>query len=160
MSYLTEQQLSNTIDLPVSLPATDLMTGDWLVLGTVNIVAPMQLTYRFASVQLISSTVDVSQIDVTNQIYGNLGLVFLTLQPNYVNGSPGAAGALDALVAPALGIYERNSAAPVTITTPGSYSWIIANNMQPSSTSVIPASTPINFRVLVTGSVRLELDNT
>ena len=55
-------------------------------------------------------------------------------------------------------MVERDTTETV-YSTPGNYSWIIANNMQPSSSSDVPTSTEINFRLSVTGQVRLELDS-
>lgn len=160
MAYLTENQLTNTMDMPIALPATDLRMGDWVVISSVRIVAPMKLTFKLANIQLSASTVDTALITAGNKIYGNLGLVYLTLRKDYLSGSPGVAGGLDALVANDLGITQRDTAIRVEITADGVYSWIIANNMQPSTDAVplIPISTSIDFRVAVTGSVRLELD--
>jgi len=160
MPYLTENQLSNTMDIPIALPATNLIMGNWITLASLVISAPMQLTYRFGSVQLFSSSVDTSLITSSNLAYGNLGLVYLALRQNYVSGPPGAAGGLDVVIAPLLGVYSRDITVPVIITTPGTYSWIIANNMQPSADSppLIDPSISIDFQLAVTGTVRLELD--
>lgn len=160
MAFLTENQLGNTMDLPVALAVTDLRMGDWLTIATVKVVSPMRLAYRLANLSVISSTVDVSDIAAGNKIYGNLGLVYLTLRKDYVSGSPGAAGGLDVLTATSLGIFSRDTSLGIAITTPGVYSWIIASNMQASTDTspVIPASTSIDFRITVNGSARLELD--
>lgn len=160
MAYLTENQLTNTMDMPIAVPSTDLRMGDWVVVSSIKVVAPMKLSYKLANIQLSASTVDTALITAGNKIYGNLGLVYLTLRKDYLSGSPGVAGGLDALVATALGITQRDTTVTVQITTDGVYSWIIANNMQPSTDAVplIPVSSSIDFRVAVTGSVRLELD--
>jgi hypothetical protein len=160
MPYLTENQLSNTMHIPIALPATNLIMGNWITLASLVISAPMQLTYRFGSVQLFSSSVDTSLITSSNLAYGNLGFAYLALRQNYVSGPPGAAGGLDAVIAPLLGVYSRDITVPVIITTPGTYSWIIANNMQPSADSppLIDPSISIDFQLAVTGTVRLELD--
>ena len=159
MPYITSNQLSNTIDLPVALASTELRMGDWIVLSVVKIATPMRLTYRMANIQLSASTVDPANITAGNKIYGNLGLCYLALRKNYTSGSPGVAGGLDALVANYLGDVNRDLTTSVIIADPGSYSWIIANNMQPSTDTspVIPLATSIDFRVSVTGSVRLEM---
>lgn len=160
MAYLTENQLTNTMDIPIALPATDLRMGDWVVIASVRIVAPMTLTYKLANIQMSASTVDTALITAGNKIYGNLGLAYLTLRKDYLSGSPGVAGGLDALVSNGLGITQRDTSVRVEITSDGVYSWIIANNMQPSTDTVplIPISSSIDFRLAVTGSVRLELD--
>lgn len=161
MAYITENQLSNVMDIPIALSATDLRMGDWIVVATVKIVAPMRLTYKFANLQLLASTVISTDITNGNKIYGNLGFCYLALRLNYSSGSPGVAGGLDALVASSLGVTSRSTSTSVVVTDAGVYSWIIANNLQPSTdtTPIIPVSTSIDFRVAVTGTVRLELDS-
>jgi len=160
MAYLTENQLSNVVDMPIALPATDLRMGDWVVIAAIKIVVPMKLTYKLANLQMSASSVDTALITAGNKIYGNLGLTYLTLRKDYVSGSPGAAGGLDALVSNGLGITSRSPSVSVVITSAGVYSWIIASNMQPSTdtTPLIPVSTSIDFRLAVTGSVRLDID--
>ena len=160
MAYITENQLSNMMDAPVALPATDLRMGDWVVVSTVKVVAPMRLTYRMANLNVMLATVDTALVTNGNKIYGNLGLAYLTLRLNYSTGSPGAAGGLDVLVANVLGITSRDASTSVVVTVPGIYSWIVANNMQPSTDTapLIPTSTSIDFRLAVTGTVRLDLD--
>ena len=161
MAYLTENQLSNDVDAPVALPSTDLRMGDWVVISAIKIISPMRLTYKLANLQISAANVDPDDITAGNKIYGNLGLVYLALRRDYVSGSPGAAGGLDVLVANELGTTSRDVTSIVTLTTAGVYTWIIANNMQPSTdtTPVIPVSTSIDFRVAVTGAVRIELDS-
>jgi len=161
MAYLTENVVSNVLDLPIALSSTDLRMGDWLVVSVVRIVSPMRLTYRLCNIAITASTVDTALITSGNKIYGNNGLVYLALRRNYISGDPGAAGGLDNLVAYTLGVYSHDLAQPVVIIAAGVYSWVIANNMQPSAdtTPVIPTSTSIDFRLSVTGSIRLELDN-
>lgn len=151
------------MDIPLALPSTTLEQGDWLVVGSVQILAPMTLTYKFANLTLLDSTVDTTQIQPVNQIFGNLGLVYLSLWLNYSSGSsPGAAGALDVLIAPALGSFQRDSTKIVTLTTPGIYSWLIANNCQPSSdpSALLNPSVAINYTITLTGQVRLDLGTT
>lgn len=161
MAYLTENQLSNVMDIPVALSATDLRMGDWVVLAAVRVDSPMRLTYKMANLTVSASTVDPADITAGNKIYGNLGLVYLTLRKDYVSGSPGEAGGYDALVATDLGTYSRDTSLGVVVTTPGIYSWIVANNMQASTDTapVIPTSTSIDFRVSVNGTARIELDS-
>ena len=161
MAYLTENQLSNVMDIPISLSSTDLRMGDWVVVAATKIVSPMRLTYKLCNLTVSASTVDPADITNGNKIFGNLGLVYLALRKDYISGSPGEAGGYDVLVATDLGIYSRDTTLGVIITTPGVYSWIIANNCQASTdaTPVIPTSTSIDFRVSVTGTARLELDS-
>jgi hypothetical protein len=156
--YLTSEKLSNIIDLPVQIPATELKMGDWVVLGSVKIATPQRLRFRFLNLQLHTSNVTLSDIAATNKILGNLGFAYVALRRDYSSGNPGAAGALEVINISEIGIAERTSVEAI-YTTPGRYSWIIANNMQPSASSGVPSSTEINFRLSVTGQVRLELDN-
>ena len=162
MGYITENRLSDIIDIPIALPATQLLMGDWLVIATVKIAAPMRLTCRMLNFQLVSSAVDVTTIAADNHVNGNLGLAYVVLRKNYISGSPGAAGGLDTLMASNVGLYTRDITTPVVITDPGTYSWIVANNMQASSdqTDLISPSTSIDFIVAATGSARLELSYT
>lgn len=163
MAYLTENIISNVMDMPIALSSTDLRQGDWVVVSVIRVVAPMRLSYRLASVAITASTVDTTLITNGNKIFGNNGLAYLTLRRNYVGtGNPGDAGGLDSLVAYGLGVYSRDITQPVILVQAGIYSWIIANNMQPSTDTspTIPTSTSIDFRLMVTGSARLELVNT
>lgn len=159
MGFLTESKLAHTLDLPVALPATLLKQGDWLVVASVVVAAGTKLTYQWSNLQILEASVDTADIASSNKIYGNLGLVYLTLRKDYNSETPGEAGALDAVVATDLGIFSR-SAATVTMTTAGVYSLLVANNMQPSSTSSVPTSTSIDFKVSVTGQLRLEITST
>lgn len=161
MAYLTENMLSNVLSVPIALPSTDLRMGDWVVIASVRLITPMKLTYTVANLQLSASSVDPADITAGNKIYGNLGIAYLTMRKDYISGSPGAAGGYDALIINELGIVSRDTSTSVVVTEPGLYSWIIANNMQPSTDTVpvIPVTTSIDFRVAVTGTVRLELDS-
>lgn len=160
MPYLTEQRLSTTLDIPIALSSTDLRMGDWLVVATIRIVEPMRLTYRMANLQLLLASVDTALITNGNKNFGNLGFAYLTMRKDYVSGTPGAAGGLDALVATSLGYFVRDTTTSVVVTSPGVYSWIVCNNMQPSTDTVplIAPSTSIDFRLISTGTARLELD--
>ena len=161
MGYLTEQQLNNIIDVPIALPSTDIVMGDWLVIATVNIPAPMQASYTFCSMNLVSSTVSIASLDSTNYIFSSLGLAYVAVCQNYTNGIPGQAGALDALSATNFGIFTRNLSSTIILPNPGTYSFVVANNMQPSTaaTPAISPATSIDFQLSVTGSVRLQLSD-
>ena len=87
----------------------------------------------------------------------------MSLWLNYSSGnSPGDAGALDVLIANALGSSQRDLSNVVVLTQPGVYSWIIANNCQPSSdpSATLNPSVSIDYTVTVTGQVRLDLGTT
>jgi len=157
MGYLTESRLKSVVDLPISLPDTTIKQSDYLVVATVNVSAGQRLSLRSLTLQMLSSTVTNSLIDPTNKIVANLGLLYVVLRQNYVSVTPGDTGALDYLLLNDLGVISR-TAAPVSVTTPGYYSILVANNMQGSNTSAIPASVSIDFKAIVTGQFRLELN--
>ena len=161
MPYITENRLSSIVDIPIALSATDLRMGDWVVLASIRLAAPMRLTYKVANLTLSASTVDPDDISSGNKLFGNLGFVYLTLRKDYISGNPGEAGGLDALVATALGTVSRDASIPLIVSAPGIYSWIIASNMQPSidPSPAIPVSTSVDFRISVNGVARLELDS-
>lgn len=157
MGLITEKRLSGMLDIPVSLPAAELIQGDWLVLSTIKLVEPMKLTLRYLNLQIITSNVDVENIGTSNHIATNLGLVFVGLYRNYTSGFPGQIPSLEAVLGTGLGVFSR-PVVPAFYTTPGVYSFIVANNMKSSSTSAIPVTTKITFTACVTGQIRLELD--
>lgn len=159
MAYLTESKLASVLDLPVALSSTELKMGDWLLVATVKIAAPMLLTVRYLNIQILASTVDVTKITNTNRIYGNLGIAYVALRKDYVSGNPGAPGAIETLAAYDLGITARDTNSPIFITTPGTYSWLVANNTKADTNSTIPASTSIDFKLSITGTARLDLSN-
>jgi hypothetical protein len=174
MSFLTENTLAKTLDLPINLAATELKMGDWLIVSTIKLVLPMKLSYRFMTLQMLSSTVDTTLIVPGNKISPSLDFAFIGLYLNYSSGHPGTQPALDVVK-----IRENPSAAVdcvpvnqvsgqfitvrtdplVQFTTPGIYTFILANNMQASTDSTIPSTTSIDFRLSATGQVRLELSS-
>jgi hypothetical protein len=160
MGYLTESQLDSIIEMPISLSATSLKMGDWLIVGSIKIQQPMRLTVRMLNLQVLTSTADVEALDPTNLVYGNLGLVYVVMRKDYMSGTPGASGGVDSLIATSVGYFVRDITVPIAVTDPGVYSWIIANNTQPSTANSpgVPIGTSIDFEVALTGSARLELN--
>ena len=160
MSYVTEAKLANTFDIGINLPVTEIRQGDWVIIATTKIVSPMKLQYRYVNISLVSSNVDVSLITSFNKVWGNLDLAYLALRRDYASGDPGESGALDTVRVSALGLTERGGAT-LEFTTPGTYSWILANNMQPSEETgvLIPSSTSIDFVLSVSGQARIFLDS-
>lgn len=158
MAYLSKQELSNIADVAVALPSTLLSMGDWILIGSVKIVAPMRCTYRYLSFQIQTSTVDVSKIVSENKIYGNLGLVYVALRKDLVSGSPGAASALDIVSLNSIGMAIRDTSESnsIVMIDPGVYSWYIVNNCKAADSVQIPAYESIDFRVSVTGQARVE----
>lgn len=173
MAFLTESKVAKTLDVPVNLPSTTLAQGDWLVVAAIKLVSPMKLTYQFMTLQMLSSTVDTTLIESVNKVSPSLDLAFIGLYINYTSGHPGLQPALDVVkiretdnsqldcvpVADVSGQFITSRTSPlVTYTTPGIYSFIVANNMQSSATSSIPITTSIDFQLCATGQIRLELE--
>lgn len=149
--------------------------GDWLVISSIKITDPMKLTFWYLTFQMLSSTVDVRDIMEVNKISPALDLAFVGLYRDYTSGHPSGTPALDAVrirenisvtgdcvpITDTLGQFITVRSSPVLeFTTPGVYSFIVVNNMQASSdvSAVIPSTTSIDFRLCVTGHIRLELD--
>jgi hypothetical protein len=156
MGYLTENKLNSVLDIPVTLPVTELRMGDWLVIATIKLVTPMKLRFHYLNINLVAATVDIEDISSLNRIWGNLDLCYVALRRDYASGNPGESGALDTLRVASLGVTTRTADA-IEFTTPGTYSWIVANNMQPSDEATIPPTTSIDFRLSVAGQARIYL---
>lgn len=156
MSFLTDNKLASVYDMPVALPATELRQGDWLVVATLKVVSPTVVSWKHVNLTLLSASVDTGLITAGNRISGNLGLVFLSIHKDYAGEQPNASGALDVFGVGALGTYTRPTDPEVFLAEEGTYSWVIANNMQPSETSSVPTSTSIDFFVSVNGVARLD----
>jgi hypothetical protein len=156
MAYLTESKLKSTVDLPIALPDTSLKQSDYVVIATVKLLAAQRLSLRVLTLQLLSATIDPTVVDATNKVIPNLGVAYVVLRKDYTSGVPGDTGALDYIFVENIGVASRTTV-PYVMSTPGNYSIIVANNMQASSTSPIPPSTSIDFKVIVTGQFRLEL---
>lgn len=157
MPFITENRLRTVFDLPIALPATIVKQGDWVVAATVRILAPQRLSLRSLTLELLEATVDTTLIVPTNKIVPSLGLAYCVLRKDYVSGTPGQTGALDSLKVEGLTTASR-STVPVLVTAPGNYSLIVANNMQPSTSSPISTATGIDFKLVVTGQFRQELN--
>ncbi|MHC4332503.1 MAG: hypothetical protein ACYSUV_01985 [Planctomycetota bacterium] len=173
MAFLTETTLAKTLDIPISLPATEVRQGDWLVVATINVVSPMKLVYQYLTLQMLSSSVSTNLIATENKVSPALDLAFIGLYRNYLSGYPGTQPALDIVkiresattetdcipVNQLSGQFITVRTSPVIeYTTPGVYSFIIANNMQASSSSSVPVTTSIDFRLSVTGMIRMKLE--
>jgi hypothetical protein len=158
MPYITYNKLSNTLDVPINLPATEIDMGDWLLIATVQVTAPAQLTYRVMNLNFLSSDFALANIASQNLIVPNFGLCYVGLFYNYTSGDPSTLAALDVLSSSSLGVTTR-TAAPLIITTPGTYSWIAVNNVQYSSqNSLLGTTDSADFVLSCVGQSRLELD--
>jgi hypothetical protein len=160
MPYLTERKLSNTLDVPVNLPATNITMGNWLVIASLQVVAPTLLTYRMLHLNFISSAVNLSNLTPANLIVANYGFCYVGLFYGYTSGDPSTLSALDVVQTSTLGIQPRTTS-PLVINTAGTYSWIAVNNVQySSSNSLLPSGESADFVMSCVGQCRLELDLT
>lgn len=177
MAYITDKKLGSVIDVPICLPAVELLQGDWLAVACFKLVAPMKLTYQHLTAQIIAmtghklNTTDLpltpASITADNKISANLGLAFVSLHFGYPSAHPSQSfsesvsagqGALDSLVLTTTS-PTRRSASPIIRSEPGTYYIMIASNMKPDaeSTRIVPMDVSIDMKVMLTGSIRLEL---
>lgn len=168
MSYVTTKVLDSLIDLPVSLPLTDLYPNEWLVVSTISIAAPRAFTVRWLQVHLVqildpslvegaviypnsSGTCDIPS-QVPSIITPGMGLAWLGLYRNFDPMKlPSFQAAQEAVVqvgdaATVPPIYAARSLTPVTFAADGAYSFVIVNN---TSNRML--------RLAVTGQARLNL---
>jgi len=158
MAYLTERKLSNTLDIPINLPTTEIKMGDWIVVATVKIETPTRLTYRMLNLDFVSSTIALSNITPDNRIVPNFGMCYVGLFFNYTSGDPSALPALDVVQATSFGIVAR-TATPIVTVAPGTYSWLAVNNIQFSDQNVLlTTGDSADFTLNCVGQARLELD--
>jgi len=165
MPYVTTTQLDNILDLPVSLPMTDLYPKEWLVVSTVSISAPRSFTARWVQIHLIesvdpdSSTIlpnssGTCDIPVQTPIISTpgLGLAWLGLYRNFDPLKlPTFQAAQEALIQIGTStsvppLLAARSLTPTTYTADGAYSWVIVNNTDNRL-----------LRLSVTGQVRVNL---
>jgi hypothetical protein len=158
MAFLTESKIAATLDIPVALPTTEIIQGDWIVVSSIKLVAPMALTYRYANLQLLASTVSTALIGSGNRVNPSLGIAFLGLYRDYTTGHPGMISALDTLSLSSIEIVYRSTSSPLYYVTPGTYYFIVANNCKSSSSGSISADTSIDLKLCATGMIRLELN--
>jgi len=158
MSYLTERKLANTMDTPVNLPTTQLKMGDWLVIATLRLTAPMRITYRFMNFNFLISSFDLTKIQSVNLVVPTFGFCYVGLYANYVSGDPSGLTALDIVQANQLGLVTRTGN-PVVMTDNGTYSWVAVNNVQFSSqNALLGPNDSADFTLAATGQARVELD--
>lgn len=168
MSYVTTGLLDSMLDLPVSLPLTDLYPSEWLIAATISISTPRAFTVRWLQAHLVvmqdpstvegavilpnsSGTCDIP-VQVPNLITPNLGLAWLGLYRNFDPLKlPVFQAAQEAVlqvgeVSSVLPVFATRSLTPTTYAAPGAYSFVIVNNTDNRL-----------LRVAVTGQVRVNL---
>jgi hypothetical protein len=158
MPFITERVLANTLDVPISLPTTEIRMADWLLIATVSIATPTKLTYRVLNLSFLNATVALNTLTPQNLINASNGYCYVGMYLNYVSGDPSLVTALDILPATGLGNFTR-TANPVVALNPGTYSWLAVNNIQYSDqNALLPLGTSADFQLCITGQCRLELD--
>lgn len=168
MSYVTTQILDSILDLPVSLPLTDLYPNEWLVVSTVSIASPRAFTLRWLQVHLVklvnpaieegapiypnSSGVCEIPSMVPNIVTPGYGLAWLGLYkdfdplklPSFQAAQEAVLQVGDTTTEPP--VYVARSTTPTTYAAAGSYSFVVVNNTDNRM-----------LRLAVTGQVRLNL---
>lgn len=160
MSYITQKELDDRMDLPIALPVTELKPNSWLIASVYQIQQPMQLTFRFLQLQLLSVEVTGGQAgDTETEFSSDLldqakGLVYAAILPDYSGQSPyglASIGTLnDIIIADKVGIFSRATENPLIVkgtNIPKHYSVILVNN---TSNTIAKA--------LLNGQMRLDLN--
>ncbi len=172
MSYLTQQQLDASTDLPVSLPITDIYPDEWLVVSTARISASQTLTLRWLQAFVVTSedpsVASASDGSVVTQPNSSGQCVFPAQDPQLVTAGLGLAFVgvyrdFNPLIQPAFQapqesplvignatsgapVYAVRQLTPTVFSSAGAYSFVICNNT-------------LNrlLRVVVNGSIRASL---
>jgi hypothetical protein len=152
MSFLTDLELDNQIDLPVSAPTIMVEQQRWVIVASMKVTAPMQLVLRLLQLQLVEVVnpyTDGSVVVTPNEqglcvfppsdiVLDNpdYGLAYLGLYRGFIPPvAPGSqpvqeppliVGGVNA-VAPAISVRDM---APTTYATDGVYSFVLVNNTQ------------------------------
>lgn len=160
MSYITDKQLEDRLDLPISLPVTELKSNSWLVVATYALQTPMEFQFRFLQLQLISAEVvggeegDTETEFSSKLINPSKGLCYCGIYQGYTFENPSSLANIgtlnDLIVADKVGIFSRPTEIPLVISGPAvsqHYSVVVANNTENT-----------NLKLLVNGHLRLDLN--
>jgi hypothetical protein len=135
MSYLTSTQYDRIINLPISLPQTELRKQHYLQVCTLLVAQGQRLEIGYLSVHLFR----ILTPGVTPQFAdSSLGLVSVGLMASSMFSS-----ALGLVSISEPGCASWNADQPVVITAPGVYNVQVLNN-----------TTNVDLSVVVTGSAR------
>lgn len=171
MSFLTDLELDNQVDLPVSAPTILVEQQRWVIVASIKIAAPMQLVLRLLQLQLVEvvnpytdgsvvispndqglCVFPPSDISLDNPDYG---LGYLGLYRGFI---PSVAPSSQSLQEPPLVVGGVNATAaaiaarsidPTTYATEGVYSFVLVNNTQNRK-----------LKLTVNGQVRMLLNPT
>ena len=152
MSFLTDLELDNQLDLPVSAPTIMVEQQRWVIVGSIKVTAPMQMVMRLLQLQLVEvvnpftdGSVVVTPNDQGLCVFppsdivldnADYGLAYLGM---YRAFNPPVAPGLQALQEPPLIVGGINATAPAIAVrdmtptiyaTEGVYSFVLVNNTQ------------------------------
>jgi hypothetical protein len=128
IGYLTEKRHRSIVNLPVSLPETELRRGRYLTCAQINLALGQTLRVRCLNLHLIS----VLTASVVPQIFNTaLGLASAGL---YL--TPMMCSSALLLTAQAPGVTALNSFTYWDFSTPGLYSFVVSNNCSNADLSV------------------------
>jgi len=167
--FVTLEQLDGIIDIPISCPITEIMAADWLVVSTIKIQAAEKLKYRYLSLQVVDASVDGVAVPLNDgcnpvtikRINQSYGLAYVGIAKDYSPSEDPSTitwvgTAADVVSATSSGVYTRDlTATTLEIAEAGNYSFVLVNNCQIDAESGL--TTNVDLRVVVSGSVRLEL---
>ena len=167
-NFLTDVELERTADVPVSLPLTRLNSGDWLIVATVQIRTGQEFRFNTLNLQVAGAFVNGAALPLNDQcnpvsllkINASYGLVYVGIAKDYSSsddpsGITWQGTASDVVSAPSAGTYVRNpTSTTLSISTPGTYSFVVVNNS--ATTSTDPALTAkVDANVCVSGQIRI-----
>lgn len=169
MSFLTNLELDNQLDLPVSAPTIMVEQQRWLIVASIKVTAPMQMVLRLLQIQLVEvvNPFTDGSVVVTPNDQGlcvfppsdivldnpDYGLAYLGMYRGFIppvapssqplQEPPLFVGGVNA-VAPAISVRDLT---PTTYATAGVYSFVLVNNTQNRK-----------LKVTVNGQVRMLLN--
>jgi hypothetical protein len=128
MAYITENDLDNTLDLPVQLPLTKIAPGDWLALSSFCLASPQTLNLRLLQLQVLA--IDVSSPYTLNQT--GLGICYLGLYKDYTDYTTPPTNPLEVIIVGNVTtpppVFSQRTTIITTYSNPGLYTFIVTNN--------------------------------
>lgn len=170
--FLTTENLEAIVDLPVSLPLTQVRAADWLVVATFKLVAGQKLTFNTMNLAVIDASiagVNLPLGDQCNQfnikkVNNSFGIAYIGIAKNYSvttnpSGITWSGTASDIISASSVGVYTRSaSAASLELTDAGDYSFVLVNNCAASLSEVSSDELyNVDMRLVVSAQVRLTI---
>lgn len=172
MSYLTEENLANILDIPVSLPVTEIKAADWIVVATIQVSGSQMLQFRLLNLHLVGALVGGIPLALNDhcnpvtikRINSSYGVAYIGIAKNYSGADDPTTitwqgTSADIISATSEGVYVRDlAAATLSLTDPGNYSFVLVNNCEASLTDSSSSQTyNVDLRLCVAGQARLKL---